>query len=121
MTVQELPIHYFLTTAEFIRKELRPDPDTIVMVKLDGILNGYLCMNDDATMVSSFLHLPCYRQKVLNHKGEIPYTFIPSEQFDPALSELDESGHGIILADRDPNKGFSWLTIQPIVQQICLF
>ena len=114
MTIDVLPIGYFLDTWESVKKTVEQP----VLVLLQGIIHGYLCFRDEAEALSKALRLPTYSQKVLNHQGEITYSLIPFDLLPQAMEVLDEEG--FILADRTPD-GITKFQVLPAVSQMTLF
>lgn len=115
MTIETLPVGYFLDTWESVKKT---EADQPVLVLLQGRIHGYLCFREEAQALSKALRIPAYTQRVLNRQGEITYSLIPLDLLPQAMQVLDEEG--FILADRTP-EGITKFQVLPAVSQLTLF
>ena len=114
--IGEIPIHYFLSTYELVKKSV---PASFVLTMLNG---GYLTFYHDAEAVSQILRIPLYAQAVLNHSKPVPYCFIPIDGFGESLDTImDVQGSGVVLTDRNPGNGIETLSISPAQVQLSLF
>lgn len=115
LTIETLPIGYFLNTWQSVKKATAG----AVLVMLRGKIHGYLSFREDADAIASAIHIPIYKQKVLNQTGTVPYCFIPDERLEEAMDTIDN--FGLTMADRTPEEGITYMEILPLVQQMSLF
>lgn len=119
-TIDNLPVEYFFDFFKRLKKG-EVSNDSVILVKLNGLLEGYLTFEDDAKKVSKILNLQLYKRNTFTMSKSIIYTFIRIEDIESSLEKLDDEEVGYVFTAQMPEGGYRKLAVKPMEHQTKLF